>query len=301
MKPIAVIVAFSFCLNCFAQQDDETGKHKKHHTNGKGFQTGLFLGSLFANKYTANLYDGYGYDNNGVKNDFLNSFMYQKIIMEYGGGNGQTDQIAQQLNVNPGDWAFDKTDMPINMKYNPSFVIGLQGRWQNSKKTGVLLNINAAKLSLNGNFTIQILTPPIGPVQPNFQNIQIFSIRGAEQRIDIQAGLQRILGEDEIFGVIIEGGPLLNMVKFTSNKIIINNLNIDLMTFYDQYGYQFYKAKNLTGVDFGAFAGIGVNINTNANWKLQAIYNPSYEKIDIGENPKPKLQHALGIRVYYDM
>jgi hypothetical protein len=300
MKTVAFIVTFLICVSSFAQQEEESTKPRRH-PNGKGFQTGFFLGSLFANKYTAHLYDGYGYNTNGEKNDFLNSFMYQKIVTEYGGGNGQPDQIAQALNVNPGDWAFDKTDMPINMKYNPSFLIGLQARWQMSKKAAVMININAAKLTLNGNFTIQILTPPIGPVQPNFQNFQIFSITGAEQRIVIQAGMQRILGDDEVFGFIVEGGPLMNMVKFSRNQITINNLNIDLMTFYNQYGYEIYKAKNLTGVDFGAFAGLGVDVSTNARWKLQAIYNPSYERIGLGENPRPKIQHAVGVRVYYDM
>lgn len=300
MKGVIFICALVISLGVYAQEDDNTESTPRRHKS-KGLQTGLYLGSLFANKFTAHLYDGYGYGIDGVKNNFPNSFMYEKIIVEYGGGNGQPDQIAQQLNVNPGEWAFDQSDMPINMKYNPAFTVGLQARWLTKKKYAVLLNANASKLTLNGNFTIQLLAPPIGPVQPGFQNLQIFPIIGSEQRIVIQLGLQRILGEDEVFNLIVEGGPLFNMVKFSGNRIVINGLQIDLMTFYNQYGNEVYRAKNLTGVSFGAFAGLGVDVNTNARWKIQGVYNPSYEKISLGENQAPKLQHAIGVRVYYDM
>lgn len=302
MKLLFLCIAFLFTISSsFSQEDSEETAKPSRRQSDNGFQTGMLLGSLFANKQTAHLYDGYGYDVNGVKNTFLNSFMYQKIVIEYGGGNGQPDQIAQQLNVNPGEWAFDQTDMPVNMKYNPSFIIGLNMRWATSKRASVLLNINASKLTLNGNFTIQLLTQPIGPTQPGYQNFKIFSITGSEQRVVFQLGLQRILGEDEVFGVIVEGGPLLNMVKFSSNQITINTLQIDLTTFYNQYGYETYKAKNLTGVSFGAFGGIGVNMNTNARWAIQLIYDLSYERISLGANPKLGMQHAVGFRAYYDL
>ena len=283
-----------------AQTEEESTLPKKHR-RGKPIQAGLYLGSLFANKYTASIYDGYGYDLDGHKNDFLNSFMYRKIYIEYGGGNGQPDQIAQQLNVNPGEWAFDQTDMPVNMKYNPAFLIGFQGRFETSRTTAILLNVNAAKLTLNGNFTLQLLTAPIGPVQPNFQNLQVCSIMGTEQRIVFQAGLQHIFGKDEVFGLILEGGPVMTMVKFVDNSIIINELHINLMTFYDQYGYEIYKAKNLTGIGFGAFAGMGINVKTESRWILQAVYHPSVEKVPLGEYQSPKIQHSLGMRAYYEL
>lgn len=296
-------VAFIFCFfpffACFAQDDEGDSSVVRRHTDSKGLQSGIYVGFLFPNKSTASLYDGYGYDLNGDKNNFLNSFMYQKIIMEYGGGNGQTDQIAQTLNINPGDWAFDQTDMPINMRYSSALTVGLQARWKVSKQTSVLLNVHAAKLTVNGNFTIQILTPPIGPVQPGYQNFKIFSIVGGEQRMSFFTGLQRIFGQDEIIGFLLEGGITFNMVKFYRNEAIVNNLRMDLMTFYNQYGNEVYRAKNLTGVSFGAFAGTGININTNSNWIMQFVYTPMYGNVNLGNNKKLSLQHNLGLRMYY--
>ena len=72
----------------------------------KPFKIGMYIGAYFANKYTASAYDGYGYDIDGIRNaTFETSYMYQKIINEYGGYNGYgVDQIAQALKVNHGDW-----------------------------------------------------------------------------------------------------------------------------------------------------------------------------------------------------
>src|ERR1044072_765972 len=81
-------------------EESNTGKPLKT----KGLNLGLYLGTYFANKYTATLYDGYGFDVDGNRNSFENSFMYNKIILEYGGGYGQPDLIAQALGVQHGEW-----------------------------------------------------------------------------------------------------------------------------------------------------------------------------------------------------
>ena len=89
-------------LNCsmgMAQENDNSDNAPDINSKKK-FHIGLYVGSLFANKYTAGMYDGSGFDIDGNKNSFENSLMYQKIILQYGGGygNGQIDQIAQALN-----------------------------------------------------------------------------------------------------------------------------------------------------------------------------------------------------------
>src|ERR1043165_171656 len=90
---------------------DETTPVKK-----KAFPLGILVGSHFANKYTANAYNGYGFDLESKQNNFANSWMYQKIVMQYGGGYGGTDQVAMALGVNHSDWTFEEDDMPANMR-----------------------------------------------------------------------------------------------------------------------------------------------------------------------------------------
>ncbi|MBI4931875.1 MAG: hypothetical protein HY841_14020 [Bacteroidetes bacterium] len=279
-----------------SQEEDEPAVNKK---SGKGFHAGVYLGSFFANKYTTALYDGYGYDVDGKKNDFPNSFMYRRIVIDYGGGNGQTDVVMQALNVSHNDWAFDATDMPSNLKYNPAVMVGMNFFYGFTKKDALLLNATSSKLTLNGNFTIVITDPLIGPQQPGYQNIKTFSITGAEQRYMFQLGYRKILGDNDVFNFFVEAGPSLNIAKYARNQIAINNLQIDLTAYYSQPYYATYRARYLNGAGLGAFAGLGFEFRANAKWILQALYAPSYEKINIGENPKSTLQNALGLRACY--
>jgi len=272
------------------------------------FNAGLYLGSYFANRHTADLYDGYGYNAEGKKNDFINyihpersSFMYQKIILEYGGGYGQTDQVALALGVNHGEWTFDQSDMPLRMKYNPAFTVGIQLNYAVIKRNTFFLNANASRLTLIGNFSIVITNPIIGSQQPGYKNIQTFAITGNEQRLTFQMGYRRMLGSDNVFNLFIEGGPSVNMTKYLANDISINNLHIDLATFYTQPHYPTYRAKYLKGVGPGAFTGFGLDINADQNWNIQVLYSLSYERIAIGENSKFTIQHTAGIRALYTL
>lgn len=284
-------------ITAFGQDEPKKPKKKKSK-----FQTGLYLGSYFSNKQTAVLYDGYGYDLEGNRNDFSSSFMYRKVVLEYGGGYGQTDQVAAALGVNHGEWTFDETDMPMAMKYIPSFSIGLNMNYTPNKKDAWFLNLNAARLLARGNFTIVITTPPIGPQPPGYQNIQTFGIAGSEQRLLCQAGYRRIfIGEEPVFNMFLEGGIAMNMTKYMGNQAVVNGLRMDLASFYYQQYYPTYNASYLKGIGLGAFAGLGLNIAANDNWTLQFLYQPSFEKINIGVETKPALHHSIGLRTFYTL
>ena len=300
MKVFSVFLCTFFIFitgTCFSQEEVAKKSKKKKSK----FQTGLYLGSYFSNKHTAALYDGYGYDIDGKKNNFYSSFMYRRIILELGKMNGQTDYVAQALGVGPGEYSFDQTDMPLNMKYSPAVMVGINMNYAVTKKDALLLDINASKLNLTGNFTIVITTPPIGPQPPGYQNIQAFGITGGEQRLIFHAGYRRILGDDEAFNCFFEIGPTLNMTKYLRNQAAINSLHVDLASFYNQSYYPTFNAPYLKGIGLGAFAGFGMNITANANWNLQLLYSPSYEKINIGEAPKLSLHHSLGLRAFYTL
>jgi hypothetical protein len=297
---------FSLSNICMAQDSDDDSPVKRKKK--KGFEFGISTGTYFANNYTASLYDGYGFNaNGGLNTTFLTSAMYEKIVNEYGGGppgapNGQPDRIAVALGVQPGMWSFDTTDMPLKMKYNIALELGVQSRYFFNDKNALILNVNASQLTLSGDFTIGTSKTVIQPSIPDSLQFQTFSIVGQEERLIIQPGFQHIFGDDDQFNFFIEGGPIITMAKLQMNEIIVNNLTIDLRTYYNSYnGYITQAARNMTGIGWGAFAGFGMSIQANEKYSLQLVYNPSYEVIRLGPDPSLTLQQAILLRVCYKL
>ena len=124
IKPAVFILFLVLNFNSFAQDEDAKNNQLPTIRRKSKFLTGFYLGSYFANKYSASTYNGYGFDVDGNQNSFLNSFMYQKIMNEYGGGFGGYDRIAEALGVDQNQWVFSESDMPINMRYVPGLLAG---------------------------------------------------------------------------------------------------------------------------------------------------------------------------------
>jgi hypothetical protein len=288
-----LLIIFLLKSSCIIAQEEEDTTV----ITGKKFNFGLYVGSYFANKNTASLYDGYGVDFDGNKNSFYNSFLYNKIVIEYSGINGQPDLIAKALNVNSGDWFFSESDMPVNMHYTPAFLIGLQGRYSMDNINAILLNLNATRLTIAGNFTIT--TSPLANTNQYAKNIHTFAIKGVEQRLMFQLGYQRLFGENEKLKFLAEGGLNVTLAKFDKNEVLINGLLIDLTSYYNNSLYNAYVIKRPIGVGFGAFAGLGLNLKISEIWQIQLLYNPSYEGVNIISNSSLKMQHAVGLRAYY--
>jgi hypothetical protein len=267
----------------------------------KGLYAGIYLGAFFSNPYSARLYDGYGFDLDGNPNSFANSFMNRKINFELAQQSFGGDQVAEQLGVAPGEWNFDESDMPTNLKYNIAFAFGLQGRYHLNNNDVFLFNMNFMRLTVNGQYTITTSSSaPVGELLP--QNaVRTFGIRGQEQRIMFQIGYQRILGNNETFNWLIEAGVDLTLSKFEKNEAQLGNLVIDLTTFYNQFGFQDIAARNLTGAAVGAFAGFGGQVEAGDKWVMQLVYNPLFQKVALGTDTKYGLHHSVGLRAIYQL
>ncbi len=298
-----ILLCVLLCPAKVKSQDDDSVAVAPAGDDGKGFHLGVFIGTYLANKYTSGLYDGYGFDANGVRNTFTNSFLYNQIVNYYGGGYGGQDVIAQALGVNHNEWSFSESDMPINMHYTIAFLVGLNTRYNLNKKEAVILNVNATKLTLNGNFSINTISTNNGT--QNMPMVHAFAITGAEQRLMFQLGYQKILGDNDVLNFFVEGGFNLTLSKFTKNQAYINgrttNVLIDLMSMYNQAPYNYYRGKYLVGVGPGVFAGIGLNLDINPKYKVQLLYAPSYDRIKIGYDAQFRLQNSFGLRAYYNL
>lgn len=301
---------FIASFNSVAQEDEtdisDTSATKYVYTT-KGFHAGLYVGAFWANQNTAYIYDGYGFDENGQRNTFANSILYNQIVNVYGGANGGVDYIAQLLNINHGDWYFNQQNMPINLRYTTTYMVGLNTRYQINKKANITLNINGSKLLVNGKFTISSATKTNG-IQ-NQGKVKEFTIVGAEQRLMFQLGYQRIIGKNEKLKFMVEGGLNFILSKAQKNQAILssdqnggaNNFTIDLMNVYNQVPYIFYSKKYFIGAGIGAVAGLGLHLTINPKYTIQLLYNPSYDRVSLGYNPEFKLQHGVGLRIYYNL
>ena len=289
-----------FSISSFAQDGDEF-EDEPVRVSQKGFHAGLFIGSYFANSHSASLYDGYGFDFEGNRNSFEQSWMYRKIVEQYGGGlsTSVTDFIAEELGVPHEDWNFNESDMPGNMKYKTAFSVGFNGRYSVDEQNAVLLNVNGSILKAVGNFTITTRPLP-GSTQIN-NSIKTFNISGGEQRLLFQVGYQHLFGKGEGIHFFMEGGLHGTLAKFDRNEIQIEGLLINLVEdYYDPVnGYTFFTGSKPVGFGLGAFAGLGLHFETNSKWNIQFVYNPLLEKVNIGYNPKLTLNNAVGLRAYY--
>lgn len=312
LHPILLLIVGLTTLNLNAQEYEPSEEDSTSLTpiTKKGFHAGIYIGAYWANKSTAYIYDGYGFDQNGQRNSFTNSVLYNQIVNVYGSGNGGTDYIAQLLNVNPGDWYFNEQDMPINLRYTTTYLIGLNTRYRINKKESITLNAYGTKLAINGKFTISSVTSTnFGSGSSSQARINEFTIIGAEQRLMFQLGYQRILGDNEKLNFMVEGGLNIILAKAQKNQAILassnpnlsqNSITIDLMNIYNQPPYNFYTSKYMTGVGIGFFGGFGLNLNINPRYSIQLLYSPSFDRISLGYAPKFKLQHGVGLRVYYN-
>lgn len=296
---VGLLSALLLCGTSSAQNDDYEETPAPHKSK---FHFGFFVGSYFANKHSASIYNGYGFNLDKQQNDFAQSWIYQKIVNEYGGGYGQTDQVALALSVDPKQWVFQESDMPINMHYNPAIHLGFNFRVPVKKTAFFLLNINGARLGVDGNFTITTLKPQSSTNPALNSNIKTCVIKGQEQRLQFELGFQKVFGDDgDDFSFFGELGFVGTLTKFTRNYIIINTLQVDITSYVYNPAYPVpVPGRVPVGFGVGAYAGGGVNMNVNPRVTVQLLYNLLQEKINIGANPALKLQHSAGLRFYYN-
>lgn len=287
-------------VKSFAQ--DEVNEDEGPAPRKSKLHFGFFVGSYFANKHSANTYNGYGFNLDNQQNDFAHSWIYQKIVNEFGGGYGQTDQVAQALSVDHNQWVFQESDMPINMHYNPAIHLGFNFRIPVKKSMSFLFNINGVLLGVDGNFTITTLKPQSSTNPALNSNIKTCVIKGQEQRLQFAFGFQKVFGaENESFRFFGELGFVGTLAKFSKNYVVINDLRIDITSYNYNPAYPVpVPGRVPVGFGIGAFAGGGVNMSTNPRVTVQLVYNLLQEKINIGVNPALKFQHSAGLRFYYN-
>lgn len=314
MRNLSKVAVFLFLsmglLNANAQvYNYEDGEGPTPPDSIKGLYVGLNLGFYLANKKTARMYSGYGYNRDGtIINNFSQTWLYRAINSPPDVNEKRTSEAMQAA---PGEWSFTESDMPGEMTYRPSFMFGGHLRYMINSDFGFFLEGNGTFPVTVGQFTIQSFATSPDPFQN--QIAKKFSIRGEEQRFMINLGLHRVMGrkaaeyegrEPTILPYFDLGGTVL-FTKFQENLIDLGeyvvsyNRIVDLTQFYAQQGQFLDEANILTGVGFGGFAALGIQITLGSKFTIDLGYAANMQQVRLGELNEIGFQHQFLIRAIY--
>ncbi|MFM7813686.1 MAG: hypothetical protein ACKO66_04130, partial [Flavobacteriales bacterium] len=151
---------------------------------------------------------------------------------------------------------FPYDSYPLNMKYNPAIMVGLQIKYNFNRFAALIYNLNAMKLKAAGQFTMQFQGTP---VQLNQQrDVRLMSIAGEEQRFNMNLGYRQgwMMGDASNFYLQL-GGSLLG-TKWTSNYVYVAEGKFDLVTNTPVFGATAVTVQPKAGIGVGAFFGTGV-------------------------------------------
>lgn len=214
--------------------------------NNKGFIFGINMGAFFANKFHAGFYDGSPENVDSMGLVFTNYYYLQDIKRELSD-------------------TFRLLELPQNIKFQPAMQVGFYVKYNFDNNFGVFMQFNYAKLKAKDVFTMGIGPDPS---YLTFDNIQMFSIIGTEERINIDIGVNKTFETSKTIQLFLEGGLNINNTRIKEHKIYIGSKDFSLINIYGTTPYaqntqqQTYEPR-LGGLGIGAFAGGGVRFVFN--------------------------------------
>lgn len=224
-----------------------------------GFVFGLNLGGYFANKGSAVFYNGTAaYDINDAAAQLFT--IEERLFL-----NELTVQNVSNL-INAEAYTIPFDSPPMNMRYNPSLVVGFHVGYRFNNENGIFLDANFTSLTASDQFTLVTNLQP-DPSQGT-SDIRLYSIIGQEDRMNINLGYRAGIVINETMNWYFEGGGSFLATRVNENFLEIEGSNFDLMI-----GTQFGPnnlngpTSNLTATGLGWYAGTGV----------EAFFDEKYE------------------------
>ncbi len=298
-----VAIALTAQAQVYNWADGEEPDEPLELENLHGFVVGLNIGFYQANSNTASIYNGYGFDREGERNTFANSWLNRYLNQSP----QRRAQIGETMNIGPQEWSFDESDMPNEMTFRPAFMWGAHFRYHLNPDFAFFAEVGGANPVTVGEFTITNNTAAPGQLQA--ERINRFQIRGEEQRLLLTLGMRQVIGRKERerqgksvgFLPLIEFGLNSTFVSFEESFISMPPPigTGDLTVFFTPQGFQTEEARNLTGIGFGAFGGLGGQIFLGGHIMVDLVYRPSFEHVRLGAWDERSFQHQLLVRAVW--
>lgn len=221
----------------------------------RGFSFGLNLGSYFASKGTGNFYNG-----SGTVKGFIDEgqeIRAYSIDERIGPSSIFTRDYEYILSFyNASSYSFPWDSYPLDMRYNPALMVGLQIKYNFNRYGAIIANINATKVKAVSQFTMQFH----GTSMPqNAQgDVRLFTITGNEQRFNLTLGYRQgwMMGDYSNFYMQL-GGSMLG-TQFQKNEVLVAERSYDLFVGAYNPNQQLAHAQPRTDLGFGAYGSMGV-------------------------------------------
>lgn len=238
------------------------------------FEYGMNMGFYFANPSTANYYNGSGGGSGGRRSleQVLNSTLnYNRIRQDLG-------------------YDFSLHALPMDMRYSPSIMLGFFGSLHFGARSALVADFNYTKLRVEDQYTLQLdRYSSIGG-----DNIERFTITGSEERVDLRLGYQHtFLSKDSYIHPYLEAGFSLTDTKVKEIRTWIGSSTYSLF----HASTTQYTLERDFGMGAGGYAGVGLKMDVNENFRLTVGYASLYTRINLGENKESRFQHSIFVRL----
>jgi len=168
----------------------------------------------------------------------------------------KTMATQSPYNSPDGNYTFPYDTHPTNMRYNPSFCVGIQVKYNFNRYSALIFNSNFIKLKTVSQFTLQF----VGTNQTgSLTNVHPFTIAGDEQRFNFNLGYRQGWMMGDFSNLYLQFGGSMLGTKFVDNYLtVVPGTELQLLTQSLVVGQVAQSTQGQTGIGFGAYASVGL-------------------------------------------
>lgn len=231
---------------------------------------GLGIGGYFANSSTASYYNGSGEHN--LETALNRQYNRDRLI-------SLVNEIIE---------TFEVGELPQNMRYDPSMMVGFFGGYYFSQNFGVIGAFNYTRLNVSDRFTL-ITDKFTGTSEPYRLLSNIYA---TEERIDLRLGFQYTRFGEGYLHPFMESGISITDTKIIENRATISNIDINIR----EIRTQIYEIRDY-GMGFGIYTAAGLHMEISDQFSFRAGVSASFSQINVGDNRDIRPQYTLFVRL----
>ncbi|MFZ6052243.1 hypothetical protein [Halocola ammonii] len=247
-----------------------------------GFSIGLTMGMYFANKKSAQFYNGAC--QNQLEDNIARCYdIATRLTPIQNGGtlsSNAYNDILDHYGASGGYLEFPRDMHPANMRYRPSFMYGLQVKYNFNYTSGLVFALNVTNLKTVDVYTVNIVGA--SPEQNEQNNIQVLDINGTEDRFHMTLGYRTGFETGPNANFFFEGGGTLLGTRVKSNEIFIAERSYELFIGIDNPNQAPQQYNPRTEVGIGFYGAMGWEMFFNDRYEVELGGRISRDPVKMG-------------------